>query len=248
MTEETAAAADLHSGQTRPVCDVLSAQLEAVLEETEAAALRGIAGTSSMLGMNALIAAAHAGDAGAGFQVVVQRIQDLARNSDTASVELGASIEDLSLRILAHLGDDDQRGGAGLSSQFEQHLNEVAAGQASLAAEVADVRRALEHAQGATGEVASLATGIAGHVQFQDITRQATGQVQRALERLADHSDMLIDYVEGRAKAEAVHAYGNATEQMVNEYVIQRQRTTHAEATSDAEAIGVSDGPAIELF
>ena len=310
--------------ETRPVCDVLSAQLEAVLDETESAALgfieqveaidgavvtlgdrmqelagrsdreaamlddlgrqnvsivedlrrfieqrdealralvgeirelerfsadiREVAKTSKMLAINALIEAANAGPAGAGFQIVANHIQELARNSDIAAVELGTGIEDLSLRILAELGDGDHSATAGLSSQFEAHLGAIAEGQAALVSEVGDVRRAVQDAGGATAEVASLATGIAAHVQFQDITRQATGQIQRALERLGAQSDLLIAYADGRAQAEAVLANHDALEEMVGEYVIQRQRATHAEATQGDEAISAVQGPAIELF
>jgi methyl-accepting chemotaxis protein len=216
--------------------------------ERFSASIREVAKTSKMLAINALIEAANAGAAGAGFQIVAKHIQGLARDSDSAAVELGSGIEDLSLRILAELGDERHTATAGLSSQFEVHLGAIAKGQAALVNEVSDVRRAVEDAGGATAEVASLATGIAGHVQFQDITRQATGQVQRALERLGAQSDLLMAYADGRAEAEAVQEHQNAMDEMVGEYVIQRQRATHAEVTLDADAVSAAQGPAIELF
>ncbi|MGO9791993.1 MAG: methyl-accepting chemotaxis protein [Solirubrobacteraceae bacterium] len=310
--------------ETRPVCDVLSAQLDAVLDETETAALgfidrvesidtavdrlehrmqelvsrtdrqavvleemardnaaavedlrrfieernqtvralveevrslerfgrsiRDVSSTSKVLAINALIEAAHAGEAGAGFGIVAHHIQDLARVSDTAAQELERGIEDLTGRILDELGARSKDTGAGSSNQFEQHLGALADGQAALVEHVTDVRRAVEDADGATHEVAGLASGIADNVQFQDITRQATEQIQRALGRLGDHSELLIAYVDGREPLETVQQTSHALDDMVNEYVIQRQRATHAEIALGNNGVTTQDGPTIELF
>ncbi len=309
---------------TRPVCDVLSAQLDAVLDETETAALgfiqrvesidtavdrlehrmqelvsrtdrqavvlaemaranaaavedlrrfieernetvrglveevRGlerfgrsihdVSSTSKVLAINALIEAAHAGQAGSGFGVVAHHIQDLARVSDTAAQELEHGIKDLTGRILEELGAHGEDNASGLSNQFEQHLGALADGQAALVEHVTDVRRAVEDAAGATREVAGIASGISDNVQFQDITRQATEQIQRALARLGDHSELLIAYLYGREQPETIQQTSNALDVMVNEYVIQRQRATHARAALGNGGVAAQDGPTIELF
>jgi methyl-accepting chemotaxis protein len=207
-----------------------------------------VANTSKVLAINALIQAAHAGEAGAGFQIVAQRIQDLARVSGTAARDLESGILELTGRIFAVLGGDGTDGASGMSDQFEQRLGAIAEGQAALAAHVTDVRRAVEDADSATREVTGLATGIAAGVQFQDITRQATQQVQRALGRLGEHSELLIAYVDGREPAETVQDRCHALDEMVNEYVIQRQRATHAEAALGHDHVAAQEGPAIELF
>ncbi|MGP0050175.1 MAG: methyl-accepting chemotaxis protein [Solirubrobacteraceae bacterium] len=311
-------------GETRPICDVLNAQLEAVVSETETAAvgfierveaidaavdtlgdrmgellsqsdreatvleemarqnaaaigelrrfigehddtvralvvevcelerfghsIRDVAHTSKVLAINALIQAAHAGESGAGFQIVAHRIQDLAGVSEKAAREFETGITDLTRRLFAELDHDGDAADAGRSAQFEQHLGAMATGQAALMTQVSDVRRAVEDADGATRTLAGLATGIAANVQFQDITRQATQQVQRALQRLGENSELLIAYVDGNVQAETVQERGNALDDMVNEYVIQRQRATHVEAATGHDATHMQDGPAIELF
>ncbi len=310
--------------ETRPVCDVLSAQLEAVLDETETAAtgfiqrvqsidtavetlenrmgelvtrtdhqatvldemahenaaavedlsrfvearnqtvralvqevralerfghsIREVAANSKVLAINARIEAAHAGDAGAGFAIVAQRIQDLARSSDTAARQLEDGIKDLTARILDELGADSNDSESSLSNQFDRRLGAIATGQTALVQHVSDVRRAVKDADSATHEVAQLAGGIADNVQFQDITRQATQQIQHALGRLGEHSELLIDYLDGREPADAVQERKHALDDMVHEYVIQRQRATHAEVTHGEAAVSAQEGPAIELF
>ncbi len=210
--------------------------------------IRDVASNSKVLAINARIEAAHAGAAGAGFGVVAQHIQDLARVSDTAAQELEHGIEDLTGRILDEVGTHSNDASSGLSSQFEQHLGAIADGQAALVEHVTDVRRAVGDADGATREVAGLAGGIGDNVQFQDITRQATQQVQRALKRLGDHSELLIAYVDGREQVETVQECRHALDDMVNEYVIQRQRATHAEVALRDGGVPTQDGPKIELF
>jgi len=310
--------------ETRPVCDLLSAQLDAVIDETENAAIgfidrvhaidgavdllqsrmgelvsqtdrqadvleqmardnaaaiedvrvsiadrdrkvrelvgelrelerygrgiRAVAATSKVLGLNALIQAAHAGDAGASFQVVANRIQDLAGDSDVAARELEHGITDLTARIMATIGDESKGAGDSQSSQFEHRLGAIADGQATLSAHVGELRRSVEDANGATQTLAELATGIAADVQFQDITRQATQQVQQALKRLGDRSELLIAYADGRAEAEEIESTLNALEQMSGDYVIQRQRAIHAAVASGHDGDLSKDGPAIELF
>ena len=169
-------------------------------------------------------------------------MQELALDSDVAATDLKSCLEDLTKRILVVLGDKHGE------SHFEQHLSAVADDEATLVSEVSDVRRAVADAEGATRNVAELATGIAANVQFQDITRQATQQVQRALERLAGQSELLLAYVGGTADAEDVQERRNGLDDMVSEYVIQRQRATHAEAAFGDASIAADSGQAIELF
>lgn len=310
--------------ETRPVCDLLSAQLDAVIDETETAAIgfidrvhaidgavdtlqermnelvcqtvlqaevleqmardnaaaiddvrtsmadrdrtvrelvsevrelerygrgiREVAATSKVLGINALIQAAHAGSAGAAFQVVAKQIQTLAGDSDIAARELEHGIIDLTARIGAAIGDESPASGDGTSNQVEHRLSAMAEGQETLTAHVDEVRRAVEDANGATQTLAELATGIAANVQFQDITRQATQQVQQALKRLGDRSDLLIAYADGRAQAQDIETGAGALDAMVGDYVIQRQRATHAAVTSGTSAPVSQEGPMIELF
>ena len=59
---------------------------------------------------------------------------------------------------------------------------------------------------------------------------------------------MLIAYADGREAAETVQKCRTALDGMVNEYVIQRQRATHAHAALGDIAVAQQDGPAIELF
>lgn len=73
-------------------------------------AIEGISFQTSILSINASIEAAHAGDAGAGFDIVAKEVRELASKSKDEAVKIYASLEELQ-KVLDNATD-----------QFEAHL------------------------------------------------------------------------------------------------------------------------------
>lgn len=74
-------------------------------------AIEGISFQTSLLSINASIEAAHAGDAGAGFDIVAKEVRDLASRSKDETTKIYSSLEDLQ-KVLDHAVD-----------QFENQLH-----------------------------------------------------------------------------------------------------------------------------
>ena len=74
-------------------------------------AIEGISFQTSLLSINASIEAAHAGDAGAGFDIVAKEVRELASKSKDETTKIYASLEDLQ-KVLDNATD-----------QFENQLN-----------------------------------------------------------------------------------------------------------------------------
>jgi surface antigen len=119
-----------------------------------------------------------------------------------------------------------------------------------------DVERSAEQLMLGCTAVAELATSMMAGLQFQDVTRQVVEHVVAALDALgerftgvaaaltepADSAD--ASATETRALTELTQL-GASLDRLQSGYVMQRQRSTHAEVLGDAF---VDDDPDIDLF
>ncbi|NGZ75804.1 methyl-accepting chemotaxis protein [Saccharibacillus alkalitolerans] len=92
--------------------------------------IRGIAGTSSLLALNASIEAARAGEAGKGFAVVAGEVRALAESTRQLSDEIGSLLERMNVLSLEAAGGMEEaetriRGAAGQMMAADEEFREV---------------------------------------------------------------------------------------------------------------------------
>jgi len=83
--------------------------------------IHGIADSTTVLAMNASIEAAHAGEAGAGFAIVANEIEDLSEHVRESSTEISRTVSEMNL-IIAESIEGQQR----VSSVFTELSNSIA--------------------------------------------------------------------------------------------------------------------------
>ncbi len=95
-TEEIAASAQELAEHMNEI-DVLSKDMEGMVGETDELLnmIKKVAGNANLLGLNASIEAARAGNAGSGFSVVATEIRKMADNSATSAEDIKALIDNM---------------------------------------------------------------------------------------------------------------------------------------------------------
>jgi len=157
-----------------------------------------IAGQTRWLSLNARIEAAHAGEAGSGFEVVATEVKHLAGHAADAAVRISQAVESAK-RVSAAMADSsadvalsEARGALESGERVSQILSEVAA-----------LNTRACHAFGEISELAEKlgrdAARAVMSLQFEDIARQQVefvdatlGRVQRVLQEL-DHGCRLLE-------------------------------------------------------
>lgn len=229
----------------RGVVDAAAAQMRGL--DALIVTLEKVGTATRMLALNANIEAGRAGQQGAGFKVIAQELQDLARTSQAAMTEARLQVSTVQRTIGAVLTAD--HGGDGTRTESER-LQALMAELDGIARSTTQVllgmaRTELTEARESTGLVGDQVLAIFGQIQFQDVVRQQIEAVDVSdtlLQRcLADLGRRLAgEEPEAPVRPDAI------LETARTRYVTQIQRRV------DAQALGMgstgADAPDIELF
>jgi methyl-accepting chemotaxis protein len=161
-----------------------------------------IASQTNLLAINASIEAARAGQHGRGFAVVAEEVRSLADRSNRFSNEIGESVQGI----------------ADALSQVEGGISSIAKADGDLAAEtrqrISDVLGESERfnhlIQGTVGAMSEISDAVAHEVgravtslQFQDMSTQVIGHVNRRLESLGGLLEEIAGLAFAKGKGQA---------------------------------------------
>jgi methyl-accepting chemotaxis protein len=214
--------------------------------DAEADTIREIARTTNILGLNALIVAAHAGDQGAAFDVVAREVRALSAKSGESAGRICGGIAALTQKMNNALNST----GDGTGTDLDGQLAQINATQAALEQQFASFTQGagaiVGEVDNTASRLASLTVEAMSGVQFQDLVRQLVEQVQMSLGRIVEHARALAANADGDLGAADLRLLHSDLTEVKSSYVMQRQRETHGRVTATATA--VDSAPTIELF
>ena len=198
--------------------------------------IRQMARATNVLALNAKIEAMRAGEFGPGFQVVADEVRRIALDSDRAATDVSAGISRVSSMIEQKLVQADAGDRPSLSDGLSRAQQNIGALMDKSAATLNEAISGIDRSARTLDE---MTTGLAGELQFQDITRQSIETVSGGLERLQADLGLIADYVAG--KGETLPQPGATMARIQDSYVMSSQREVHGGSEGAGEAL-------IELF
>ena len=205
------------------------------------ASVHEIAQTTNVLALNALIEAAHAGEAGNGFKVVAAEVRALSRQSDQAAKQISDGIFELATRMATATGGEMGGNRSGVGRDMSARMESISAGHRELLERFSEageeMRSLVRQVEARSADLDTATTGVTGAVQFQDVARQQLAQVRSGIDRIEQSGKGAGDGSQGPVEAA----------DFFDEYVMHRQRIAHQQVLGEAVDPG-SEGLAIELF
>ncbi|HJP99044.1 MAG TPA: methyl-accepting chemotaxis protein [Rhodanobacteraceae bacterium] len=205
-----------------------------------------IAEETNLLALNAGIEAARAGESGRGFAVVAGEIRNLARHSNQFNEQIGSHVERLR-RSMAQLREL-------IGAMASQDMSVALASKGDMDALMAQLASSDSRIAEATGQVASIASGLGRDVattvrslQFEDILSQLIRQTHGRLVELQHVAGHCGDDLESMLDLRASGAQmSERAGRMRDRLQLQRERA-RVRAKGPAMQISMSAGE-IDLF
>lgn len=236
----------------------LAANLERIERLQEVKALEplvevisSVARQTNFLAINAAVEAAHAGESGRGFAVLVAEIRQLSTRTAQAAVSIGEKIK------AATEGIDRELNAVRLASDktsttgnMRKVLGDITDMQQRFSSAYHSTRLMdiVESVRNGHQKIIDGLSGALGHVQFHDVLRQRVEQVQQSLHELNGHMQTMADQMVDKPwDAEGMVSLRARLADQVNSYVMQGQAEAYGQATG-ARVGEETTRPNIELF
>lgn len=186
-----------------------------------------IADKTNLLALNAAIEAARAGEAGRGFAVVADEVRRLSNQTNTAAREIASRITRVAgqARIETENARQtiEQHQDANKFKTLAGNLGEIEGRFKVASAHLAEIISGVDSASRIIVEEVSI---VLGDIQFQDVLRQRTEQVNTALLRLSSLSEEIVRWLDGTSEM-PTSSLCEYLETLQKTYVMHEQRVTH---------------------
>ncbi len=212
--------------------------------------IAGIARHINLLALNAAVEAARAGESGAGFKVVAGEVRQLSQQTADAARLISVGIAEVAASR-QRIHQDRRTDGARLNPLREvaEQITVMGNAPGQVARRLSELSQAMDLS---TQAVRHHILETLGQMQFQDINRQQLEQVQRGMDALALHCAAMTDgQPRAAGQAGSPEALSALLASWSQQYVMERQRQAHGQATGQrpADASPTSAEPLrVELF
>jgi methyl-accepting chemotaxis protein len=206
--------------------------------------IRDVSLQTRLLSLNAAIEAAHAGVSGKGFAVIADAIRGLSSQSDAAARQIGSEIDSIAVALT---DETDRKSRTAAVAQERVKLHGILDQVGKVRAQYLDLQTVHHDVVGSIAQTSErlgrLTMNAMGSIQFQDVTRQQIEHVIGTLGKIERCSQALRN-----PDADPAAAAVFSIDDMLDEYVMEQQRSDHRDATRDADTREQAPAPAIELF